>query len=178
MRGTDFTGPHFLCSAVINIYHPWPESFLGLHCLYSTAKSLHPLWSVQTVQCSSACTVDLNLYFLYGQYGNYRTSVPVQYSYNSTIPIVRTVFKDPKILHSTAKSLLRLWAVLPLKGLNACRVQLNKLSAYGPYEIYRTPVPVEYIYTTTHTLSRTACTELQCLYRTSILLIPYRPYGP
>ena len=67
-------------------------------CLYSTAITLLPLWAVRTVQSLSACTVQLYLYSLYGPYGLYRASVPVEYSYTST----------------------PLWAVQPVQSLSAC----------------------------------------------------------
>jgi hypothetical protein len=47
-------------------------------CLYSRAVPLLPLWAVRPVQSLSACTVELYLYSLYGPYGLYRVSVPVQ----------------------------------------------------------------------------------------------------
>ena len=47
-------------------------------CLYSTAIPLLPLWAVRPVQRLSACTIELYLYSLYGPYGLYRASVPVQ----------------------------------------------------------------------------------------------------
>jgi len=47
-------------------------------CLYSRAIPLLSLWTVQPVQCLSACTVQLYLYSPYGPYGLYRASVPVQ----------------------------------------------------------------------------------------------------
>jgi hypothetical protein len=48
------------------------------HSLYSKAISLLPLWSVRPLQSLRVCTVQLYLYFLYGPYGLYRASVPVQ----------------------------------------------------------------------------------------------------
>ena len=44
----------------------------------SRAIPLLPLWAVRPIQSLSACTVQLYLYSLYGPYGLYRTSVPVQ----------------------------------------------------------------------------------------------------
>ena len=38
-------------------------------------------------------------------------------------------------------------------------------SPYGPYGLYRTSVPVQYSYTSTPPIGRTACTEPQYLYR-------------
>ena len=58
-------------------------------CLYSTAIHLLPLWAVRPIQSLSACTVQLYLYSPYGPYGLYRASVPVQYSYTSTLPMGR-----------------------------------------------------------------------------------------
>jgi len=71
-------------------------------CLYSTAITLFP----------------------FGQYGLYRASVPVQYSYNSTPTMGRTACTEPQCLYSTAILLLSLCAVRPVQSLSACRVQL------------------------------------------------------
>ena len=52
------------------------------------------------------------------------------------------------------------------------REELNLYSPYGPYGLYRATVPVQYSYTSTPPMGRTACTEPQCLYRTAIPLLP------
>jgi len=49
----------------------------------------------------------------------------------------------PQCLYSTAIPLLPLWAVQPLQSLSACTVELFLYSAYGPYGLYRTSVPVQ-----------------------------------
>ena len=41
-----------------------------------------------------------------------------------------------------------------------------------PYSLYRASVPVQYSYTSTPPMDRTACTEPQCLYSTAIPLLP------
>ena len=95
------------------------------------------------------------------------------------------------------KPLLPPWAVRPVQSLSACTVQLYLYSPYGPYGLYRASVPVQYSYTSTPPMDRTACTESQCLYSTAIPLLPlwtvrpvqslcactvqlnlYSPYGP
>ena len=81
---------------------------------------LLPLWAVRLVQTLSACTVELDLYSLYGPYGLYRASVPVQYSYTSTPPMGCTACTEPQCLYSTAIPLLPLWAVWPVQSLSAC----------------------------------------------------------
>ena len=73
---------------------------------------------------------------------------------------------------STAIPLLPLWAVWPVQSLSACTVQLYLYSPYGPYSLYRASVPVQYSYTSTPLMGRTACTEPQCLYSTAIPLLP------
>ena len=65
-----------------------------------------------------------------------------------------------------------LWAVRPVQSRSACTVQLYLYSPYGPYGLYRAPVPVQYSYTSTPPMGRTACTEPQCLYSTAIPLLP------
>jgi len=84
----------------------------------------------------------------------------------------RTASTEPQCLYSTAIPLLPLWTVRPLQNLSACRVQLYLYSPYGPYGPYRTSVPVQYSYTSTPPMDRTACTEPQCLYSTAIPLLP------
>ena len=88
--------------------------------VYSTAIPLLPLWTVQPVQSLSTCTVQLYLYSPYGPYSLYRASVPVQYSYNSTLPIGRTACTEPQCLYSIAIPLLSLLAVRPVQSLISC----------------------------------------------------------
>ena len=138
-------------------------AFTEPQCLYSTAIPLLPLWTVRPAQSLSACTVQLNLYSPYGPYGLYRASVPVEYTYTSTPPMGHAACTEPQCLYSTAITLLPLWAVRPVQSLSACRVQLYLYSPCGPYGLYRASVPVEYSYTSTPPMGRTACTEPQCL---------------
>jgi len=58
------------------------------------------------------------------------------------------------------------------------RVELYLYSPYGPYDLYRASVPVQYSYTSTPPTGRTACTEPQCLYSTAIPLLPPRAVRP
>ena len=73
---------------------------------------------------------------------------------------------------------LPLWTVRPVQNLSACTVQLYLYSPCGPYGLYRASVPVQYSYTSTPPVGRTACTEPQCLYSTAIPLIPLRAVRP
>ena len=165
-------------------------TFTEPQCLYSTAISLLPLWTVWPVQNLRACSVQPYLYPPMGRKAFrepqclYSTAipllplVPVQYSYTSTPPMGRTNFTEPQCLYSTAIPLLPLWAVRPVQSLSACRVKLYLYSPYGPYGLYRASVPVEYSCTSTPPMGRTACTEPQCLYSTAIpplLLLAVRP---
>ena len=68
----------------------------------SRAISLLPYWDVRPVQSLSACTVELYLYFLYGPFGLYRASVPVQYSYTSTSSMGRSACTEPQFLYKGA----------------------------------------------------------------------------
>jgi len=77
---------------------------------------------------------------------------------------------EPQCLYSTAIPLLPLWAVWPVQSFSACTVQLYLYSAYGPYDLYRASVPVQYNYTSTPPMGRTACTEPQCLYNSALYL--------
>jgi len=81
-------------------------------------------------------------------------------------------FTEPQCLYSTAIPLLPLWAVWLVQSLSACTVQLYLFSPYGPYVLYSTSVPVQYIYTSAPLKGRTACTQSQCLYSTAIPLLP------
>jgi len=112
-------------------------------------------------------------YSPYGPYGLCRTSVPVQYSYTSTPPMGRTACTEPQCLYSSAIPLLPLWAVRPVQNLSACTVQLYLYSPYGPYGLYRASVPVQYSYTSTPSLGRTACAEPQCLHKGDLYLYRY-----
>jgi len=84
----------------------------------------------------------------------------------------RTACTDPQCLYSTTIPLLPLCAVQPLQTLSACTVHLYLYSPYRPYSLYRPSVPVEYSYTSTTSVRRTACTDPQCLYSTAIPLLP------
>ena len=125
-----------------------PQPLLVQWSRQSTAISLLPLWTV----------------------GMYRASVPVQYSYTSTPPMGRTGCTEPQCLYSTSIPLLPLLAVRPVQSLSvctvqlylyslsACTVQLYLYSHCGLYGLYIASVPVQYSYTSTPTMSRTACT--------------------
>jgi len=146
-------------------------------CLYSRAIPLLPVWAVRPVQSLSACTVELHLYSPYGPYGPYRASVSVQYSYTSTPPVGRTVCIQPQCLYSRSIPLLPLLSVWSVQSLSACTVELYLNSPYWPYGLYRASVPVQYSYTSTPSIGRTACTEPQCLYSRAIPLFPLLTYG-
>ena len=85
----------------------------------------------------------------------------------------------PLLRMSRAIPLFPLWAVLPVKSLSSCTVELYLYSHYGPYclyrpqclystaylysphgpySLYRASVPVQYSYTSTPHMGRTACT--------------------
>jgi len=98
--------------------------------------------------------------------------VPVQYRYTSTPPMGRTACTEPQCLYSTAITLLPLWAVRPVQSLSACTVQLYLYSSYGLYSLYRASVPVQYSYTSTPPMGRTACTDPLCPYSTAKPLLP------
>ena len=82
----------------------------------------------------------------------------------------RTACTEPQCLYSTAIPLLPLWIVRPVQSLSACTVELYLYSPYGPYGLYRASVPVQYSYTSTPPMGRTACTEPQCLYNGALYL--------
>jgi len=113
------------CTVQLYLYPPMGRTACTEpQCLYSIAIPLLPLWAVRPVQNLSACTVQRYLYSPYGPYGLYRASVPVQYSYTSTLPMSRAACIEPQFLYSTAIPLLPLWAVRPVQSLSACTVQL------------------------------------------------------
>jgi len=82
----------------------------------------------------------------------------------------RTACTEPQCLYSTAIPLLPLLAVQPVQSLSACTVELYLYSPYRPYSLYRASVPVQYSYTSTPPIGRTACTEPQCLYKGALYL--------
>jgi hypothetical protein len=84
----------------------------------------------------------------------------------------RTASTELQCLSSTAILLHPLWTILPLQSLSACTVQLYFYSPYGPYGLYRALVNVQYSYTSTLPMDRTACTEPQCMYSTAQPLLP------
>jgi len=84
----------------------------------------------------------------------------------------RTACTEPQCLYSRAIPVLPLWAVRPLQSLSACTVELYLYSPYGPYGLYRASVPVQYSYTSTPPIGRTACTKSQCLCSRYIALLP------
>jgi hypothetical protein len=84
----------------------------------------------------------------------------------------RRANKDSQCLYSTAKILLPLWAVLLVQRLSACTVELYIYCHYGPYGLYKTSVPVHYIYTSTPHMGRTDFSDPQCLYSRATHLLP------
>jgi len=96
--------------------------------------------------------------------------------YSRAIPLLPLLAVRPVQSLSTCTVELYLysppWAVRPVQSLSACTVELYLNSPYGPYGLYRASVPVQYSYTSTPPMGRTACTEPQCLYSTAIPLLP------
>ena len=84
----------------------------------------------------------------------------------------RETYTEPQCLYSRAIPLFHLLAVRTVQSLSACKVQLYLFSPYGPFGLYRASLPVQYSYTSTHPMGRTAFTEPQCLYSTAIPLLP------
>jgi len=77
---------------------------------------------------------------------------------------------------SRAIPLLPLWAVRAVQSLSACTVQLYLYSPYGPYSLHRASVPVQYSYTSTPPMGRTASTEPQCLYKGALYLFYFTDF--
>jgi len=90
----------------------------------------------------------------------------------------RTTCTEPQCLYSKAIPLLPLWAVRPVQSLSACTVELYLYSPYWLYGLYIASVLVQYSYTSTPPISRTACTEPQCLYSRAIPLLPLLAVQP
>ena len=84
----------------------------------------------------------------------------------------RTACTEPQCLYSRAIPLLPLLVLRSVQSLSACTVELYLYSPYWPYGLYRASVPIQYSYTSTPPIGRTACTEPQCLYSTAIHLLP------
>jgi len=83
----------------------------------------------------------------------------------------RTTCTEPQCLYSRDIPLLTLLTVRPVHSLSACTLELYLYSPYWLYGLYRASVPVEYSYTSTPSMGRTACTEHQCLYSRPIPLL-------
>ena len=96
-------------------------------CLYKGAPlplpiPLLPLRTVRPVQSLSACTtvhlyLYLYLYSLYGPYGQYRASLPVEgctftFTYTSTPPVGRTACTEPQCLYKGAPLPFHHWKLL------------------------------------------------------------------
>jgi hypothetical protein len=86
----------------------------------------------------------------------------------------RTACIEPQCLYSRAIPLLPLRAVRPVQNLSACTVELHLYSPYEPYGLYSALVPLQWSYTSTAPMGRTACTEPQCLYKVALYLCFYR----
>jgi hypothetical protein len=84
----------------------------------------------------------------------------------------RTNCTELQCLYRRAIPLLPLWAVRPVQSLSACTVELFPYSPYGPYELYSAAVTVQWSYTSSPSMGRTACTEPQCLYSRTLPLLP------
>ena len=100
------------------------------------------------------------------------------YSYTCTPPIGHTASTEPQCLYSRAIPLLPLLAVRSVQSLSPCTVELQLYSHNWPYGIYRASVPVQYSYTSTPLMGRTACTVPQCLYSRAIPLLPLLAVRP
>ena len=85
----------------------------------------------------------------------------------------RTACTEPQCLYSRSILLLPLCAVRPVQSLSACTVDLYFYFSYVPYGLYRASVPVQYSYTSTPPMGRTACTEPQCLYMGPLYIYVY-----
>jgi len=161
------------CTVQLYFYSPY-----GPYGLHRASVPVQYSYTSTPPMDRTACTEPQRLYstatplFPNRPYCLYRTSVPVQYSYTSIPPIGRTACREPQCLYSTAILLFHLWTVWPAQNLSACTVQLYLYSPYGPYGLYRASVPVQYSYTSTPPMCRTACTEPQCLYSTAKTLLP------
>ena len=84
----------------------------------------------------------------------------------------RKACTEPQYLYIIDIHLLPVWVVDLVQSLRACTVQLHLCSPYRPYGLYRASLPVQYSYTSTAPIGRTACTEPHCLYSTAIPLLP------
>jgi len=105
-------------------------------CTLNLPIPLLPLWTVQPVQNLSACT-----------------TVHFNFTYSSNPPMDRTACTEPQCLYN-----------------GALYLYLYPYSPYGHYSLYRASVPEHttvhftFTYTSTPSMDRTACSELQSLY--------------
>jgi len=91
----------------------------------------------------------------------------------------RTALLETQCLYSILLSLILLWDIHFGMFFRVCIFHLYLYTPYGPYGLYSTSVPVQYIFKSTPTMGRTECTETQCQESRIILLNPlwlYRLY--
>ena len=104
-------------------------------CLYSTAIPLLPYWpyclytASVPIQYSYTSTPPMVLRAC-------TASVPIYYSYTSTLPMGLTSCTEPQCLYSTAIPLLSLWALRPVQSLSAC------IRVHFLFRTLNKPIPV------------------------------------
>jgi hypothetical protein len=130
---------------------PWsPPSFLyNAYRVFPGAKERPGRDADPSAPSNAVCheRVELYLYSPYGPYGLYRASVPVQYSYTSTLPMDRTACTEPQYLYSTAIPLLHLWAVRPVQSLSDCtRVTFTFYYPYTQRPVFITELNLRFAF--------------------------------
>ena len=189
-----YNGALYLYLYLYSHYRPYSlyrASVLVPRCTLILPIPQIPLWAVRLCtepQClyNGALYLYLYLYSPYGPYGLYRTSVPVQRCtlplpipllpywpyglYRASVPVQCCTLSLPI-------PLLPLWTVQPVQSLSACTtVHFTFTYTSTPLWAVRsvqslsacTTVHFIFTYTSTPPMDCTACTEPQCLYKSSL----------
>lgn len=143
------------CASVSVQYNFNTNSYMGRtgctfrQCLYSTNIALLPLWAVEPIESFSVSM------YSYGPYKFYKGRVPVHYSHNTTLPMVRK----------------------PLQRFRACTVRLKLFSQNGRYSMQNASVHVQYSSFSVPTMCHRDYKVSLYLYITAIHLIPFGLYS-
>jgi len=142
-------------------------------CLYSTAIPLLP--TMRRTACTEPPCLYNGAILLLPPMGHTACTEP-QCLYSTAIPL--PLLWAVRLVQSLRACIVELyffstlWTVRSVKDLSACTVELYIYSHYGPYDLCRASMRVQYSYTSTPPMDRTACTEPQCLYSRTIPLLP------
>jgi len=97
MDRTQFRVPQCLESTAVHLLPYWPYRIYRSSVPFYYIYTITPLRAVRTLQSLGACRVEPQLYYPYGLYGFYISSVHVRYK-KFKLSMHSPVFKDPQCL--------------------------------------------------------------------------------